>query len=86
MDGSDNNQQDTSHQIQQQSFASLLEDDGSASCLYDESIVTDAKKQAAYMPYTSGTTGSPKGTIWSHYGMALALEILRYVVQVGRYI
>lgn len=44
-------------------FSSLLEDDGKA---FPENVHIDPKEDVVVMPYSSGTTGLPKGVMLTH--------------------
>ena len=43
----------------------LLEDDG----LAEPTVTYDVRRDVALMPYSSGTTGSPKAVLQTHYSL-----------------
>ena len=55
-------------------FASYLEDDGKS---FPENLDTNAKVDMASLPYSSGTTGMPKGVMLSHHNIVANIEQLR---------
>ena len=57
-------------------FSSLLEDDGKS---FPENVDVDYEKNLASLPYSSGTTGLPKGVMLSHYNLVSNIEQLKFV-------
>ena len=55
-------------------FSSLLEDDGKA---FPENVDIDAEKDMCGLPYSSGTTGLPKGVMLSHYNVIANLQQMK---------
>jgi long-subunit acyl-CoA synthetase (AMP-forming) len=47
-------------------FNTLMEDDGKS---FPENVDIDPKKDVLLMPYSSGTTGLPKGVMLSHHNI-----------------
>ena len=58
-----------------QPLSSLLEDDGKA---FPDNIDYDAKDDVVLLPYSSGTTGLPKGVMLTSYNMIANLEQIGY--------
>ena len=56
------------------SFSSWLEDDGKS---FPENVDIDAEKDLCALPYSSGTTGLPKGVMLSHYNIVANLKQLK---------
>ena len=56
------------------SYRSLVEDTGSRF----NPVLVDAKNDIAVLPYSSGTTGLPKGVMLTHYTMAANISQLKH--------
>ena len=55
-------------------FKDLLDDDGT---MFPENLDFDAKEDLVALPYSSGTTGLPKGVMLSHYNIVANLTQIR---------
>eukprot|EP00058_Branchiostoma_floridae_P024675 XP_002610165.1 hypothetical protein BRAFLDRAFT_279625 [Branchiostoma floridae] len=55
-------------------FSSLLRDDGSA---FPADVQINPREDVAVLPYSSGTTGLPKGVMLTHYNFIANLEQMR---------
>ncbi|XP_019625815.1 PREDICTED: 4-coumarate--CoA ligase 1-like isoform X2 [Branchiostoma belcheri] len=55
-------------------FSSLLRDDGSA---FPADVRVNPREDVAVLPYSSGTTGLPKGVMLTHYNLIANLEQMR---------
>ena len=60
-------------------FSDLLEDDGSA---FNENIEISPKTDISVLPFSSGTTGLPKGVMLSHYNLVANIQQIRYTITV----
>lgn len=56
-----------------------MKDDGSA---YHD-LKFDVKNDVASIPYSSGTTGLPKGVMLTHFNIVACFEMLRWVMSFG---
>jgi len=56
------------------SYQSLVEDSGSR---FPTDVKLDPKEDIAIIPYSSGTTGNPKGVMMTHYNMSSCLVQLK---------
>ncbi|CAH1783073.1 unnamed protein product [Owenia fusiformis] len=63
-----------------QPFSQLMDDDRSA---YTENIEIDTNNDLLALPYSSGTTGLPKGVMLSHYNIISNIEQLRQPYMMG---
>ena len=57
------------------SIRDLLQDDGS---LFPSDVEINAKEDVALIPYSSGTTGLPKGVMLTHYNLLANLAQIGY--------
>ncbi|XP_078673796.1 uncharacterized protein LOC144912421 [Branchiostoma floridae x Branchiostoma belcheri] len=55
-------------------FSTLLRDDGSA---FPADVQVNPREDVAVLPYSSGTTGLPKGVMLTHYNLIANLEQMR---------
>ena len=60
------------------SVADLAADDGS---LFDPAMPIDPKEDVAVMPYSSGTTGLPKGVMLTHYNLIANMSQIGWEVK-----
>ena len=58
-------------------FSKVLEDDGKA---FPWHVQIDPLSDILVLPYSSGTTGLPKGVMLTHYNVVSNLVQFRYVV------
>ncbi|XP_033736375.1 LOW QUALITY PROTEIN: 4-coumarate--CoA ligase 1-like [Pecten maximus] len=61
------------------SFSSLLEDDGKS---FPDKLNIDPMNDVVVIPYSSGTTGLPKGVQLTHYNLVANLQQFRTVMRV----
>ncbi|KAK7104284.1 hypothetical protein V1264_019032 [Littorina saxatilis] len=61
-------------------FHTLMEDDGKS---FPENVDIDPKKDVLLMPYSSGTTGLPKGVMLSHHNIVANIMQLRDLLRVS---
>ena len=54
-----------------QPLKNLLEDDGKS---FPENVDLDLENDIATLPYSSGTTGFPKGVMLTHYNIVANLQ------------
>ena len=57
------------------SFSDILKDDGTA---FPANVKLNPKEDVVVMPYSSGTTGLPKGVMLTHYNVVSNLLQFRY--------
>lgn len=57
-------------------FKTMLEDNGSA---FPENLDFNPKEDLVALPYSSGTTGLPKGVMLTHHNIVSNVEQIRYV-------
>ena len=57
-------------------FSNLLADDGKS---FQDNVPIDPKEDMAALPFSSGTTGLPKGVMLTHYSILANVEQLRCV-------
>ncbi|XP_062574129.1 uncharacterized protein LOC134235966 [Saccostrea cucullata] len=61
-------------------FANLMQDDGKA---FPENIVIDPLEDVCVLPYSSGTTGLPKGVMLTHDNLVANLQQFRQILNVS---